>query len=609
MAESGIWHELKRRHIYRVAAAYVVVGWLIIQVVAIIFPLLQIPDWLSRVIVVLVLAGFPLALVLAWAFDAPHSESPVSASRRRRSLRIGIALGLAGALLAVIVDGVWSWMLPSSHLARTHPAATMPKQVDASSAPPAPAPINPKSIAVLPLGVVGPPGNEYLGQGISDELLNALSRINGLEVIGRASSFRFKNRNLDAREIGRQLGVRNLLSGDVQRSGDDLRIDVELDDTVTGAKLWSNQYDEKMEGLFALEDRISTAVVAALQVKLGGIDAQQLVFEGTDNAQAHDLYMQALRLSWRTDEASLQQALILFGQAIAEDPNYAAAWAGVARTYVYLADVYRAPLSVLPSMRGAAQKSIALNPELAEGHLQLGYILMSYDLDYPAARKELELAVRLRPSLAEAHAVLGLFRMRVDRDIAAGRRELQVAEKLDPLNPWYPRWEAYAVIAQGDERAAMELATRIDQLDPAFAYNGDAVAMVLGAFGHWQACVDRYTMEHARMSQSSPQLAICLAHTGDATQARATVQRLAADAQQHYVDRTYIAAIQAALGDGDGAMENLEQAMWDRSSHMPSLWMNPWYRPLHEDPRYQALIARIRQGAGAEPVAAGSSAR
>ena len=608
MAESGIWRELKQRHVYRVAAAYVVVGWLIIQVVAIIFPLLQFPDRLSRLIVVLVLAGFPVALVLAWAFEASRSGLPVSASTRRRSLRIGIALGLAGALLAVIVDGVWSWLMPPTQRAREHAVATKPDHADASSAVSAPMPINPKSIAVLPLGVVGPPGNEYLGQGISDELLNALSRINGLEVIGRTSSFRFKDSNLGATEIGRQLGVRNLLSGVVQRSGDDLRVDVELDDAVTGAKLWSNQYDEKMEGLFALEDRISTAVVAALQVKLGGIDAQQLVFEGTGNAQAHDLYMRASRLSWRTDEASLRQALILFGQAIAEDPNYAAAWAGIARTYVYLADVYSAPLSVLPSMRGAAQKSIALNPQLAEGHLQLGYILMSYDLDYPAARRELELAVQLRPGLAEAHAVLGLYRMRIDQDIAAGLRELQVAEKLDPLNPWYPRWEAYGVIAQGDERAAMDLAARIDRLDPAFAYNGDAVAMVLGAFGHWQACVDRYIKEHARMSQSSPQLAICQAHAGDAAQARATVQRLEAEAQQHYVDRTYIAGVQAALGDKDGAMASLEQARQDRSSHMPSLWMNAWYRPLHDDPRYQALIAGIRQGAAAAPAAAGSGA-
>src|SRR6185437_9710500 len=267
MAESGIWRELKQRHVYRVAAAYVVVGWLIIQVVAIIFPLLQFPDRLSRLIVVLVLAGFPVALVLAWAFEASRSGLPVSASTRRRSLRIGIALGLAGALLAVIVDGVWSWLMPPTPRAHEHALATKPDHADDSSAVSAPIPVNPKSIAVLPLGVVGPPGNEYLGQGISDELLNALSRINGLEVIGRISSFRFKDSNLGATEIGRQLGVRNLLYGVVQRSGDDLRIDVELDDTVTGAKLWSNQYDEKMEGLFALEDRISTAVVAALQVK------------------------------------------------------------------------------------------------------------------------------------------------------------------------------------------------------------------------------------------------------------------------------------------------------------------------------------------------------
>jgi tetratricopeptide (TPR) repeat protein len=317
--------------------------------------------------------------------------------------------------------------------------------------------------------------------------------------------------------------------------------------------------------------------------------------------------MQCSRLSWHTDEPSLEQALVLFNQAIAIDPNYAAAWAGMARAYIYLADVYRAPLSILPAMRGAAEKAVALNPDLAEGHLQLGYIAMSYDLDFAKAKRELELALKLRPSLAEAHALTGFYLLRVGKDAAAARKHLQDAERLDPLNPWYPRWEAYAAIAQGNEADAMRLAQRVNRIDPAFAYNGDAVAMVEAAFGHWQACVDRYTQRHAKLSTSSPQLAICQAHTGAIAQARATLQALRADAQHHYVDPTYIAAIDAALGDKDDAMAQLEQAFRDRSAHMNSLWLNPWYRPLHGDPRFEALVARIAAGGRPSSAAPGSS--
>ncbi|HET9819201.1 MAG TPA: hypothetical protein VFP92_08560 [Rhodanobacteraceae bacterium] len=611
MPKPGFLQELKRHHVFRVAATYAVAAWLVIQVVAIMFPLLEFPEWLTRAVVVLVLAGFPVALVLAWAFQTPRDEAHPTQGMRRRSLRMGIALGVAGLLIAVIAGGVWWWLAPVTHRHRG-PAASVEGISTSATAMDQPAPVvpvNPKSIAVLPLTVTGGDAKDnYLGQGISEEILSALSRVPGLEVIGRTSSFRFRDSDLGAKTIGRELGARNLLSGAVQRSGDELRINVELDDAVTGDTLWTNRYDEKMENLFALEDRISNAVVSALKVKLGDIDVGSLVFEGTANPQAHDLYLQGARLSWHTDEASLEQALALFNQAIAEDPNYAAAWAGMARAYIYLADVYRAPLDVLPAMRGAAEKAVALNPELAEGRLQLGYIAMSYDWNFPAAHKELQLAVKLRPSLAEAHAVLGLYLLRVAKDPAAARKALRDAEKLDPLNPWYPRWEAYAAIAQRDESGAMELAQRVDRLDPNFAYNGDAVAIVDGAFGHWQACVDRYKQQHALVSLSSPQLAICQAHTGNAAQARAAVEKLQAAAQRRYVDRAYIAAIYAALGDKDRAMAELEQAYRDHSVHMVSLWLNPWFRPLHGDPRFQALVARIATGGHDDSSAAATGA-
>ncbi|HET9819035.1 MAG TPA: hypothetical protein VFP92_07730, partial [Rhodanobacteraceae bacterium] len=190
----------------------------------------------------------------------------------------------------------------------------------------------------------------------------------------------------------------------------------------------------------------------------------------------------------------------------------------------------------------------------------------------------------------------------------AARKTLSDAEKLDPLNPWYPRWEAYAAIAQRDETGAMELAQRVDKLDPNFAYNGDAVAIVDGAFGHWQACVDRYKQQHALVSLSSPQLAICQAHTGNAAQARTAVETLQAAAQRRYVDRAYIAAIYAALGDKDRAVAELEQAYRDHSVHMVSLWLNPWFRSLHGDPRFDALVARIAAGGHDDSSAAAAGA-
>lgn len=588
MSKPGFFQELRRHHVFRVAAAYAVVSWLAIQVVAVIFPLLQFPAWLARAIVVLALAGFPIALVLAWAFQAPDDRQPATASSRRRSLRIGISLGAVGVLVAILGGTVWWYFGPIEPTLRGVDAGVAQESV------------NPKSIAVLPLSALGAgSGNDYLGQGISEELLDGLARIPGLEVIGRTSSFRFRDSKLGARAIGRALGARNLLSGVVQRSGDELRVNMELDDTVTGTRLWSQQYDEKMGNLFALEDRISDAVVSALKVQLGGIDARKLVFSGTANAQAHDLYLQGTRLAWHTDEASLDQALALFNQAIAEDPNYAAAWSGMARAYINLADVYRAPLALLPAMRGAAEKAVALNPELAAGHLQLGYIAMSYDLDYAKAEQELELALKLQPNLAEAHAMQGFYLSRVARHQRAARAQFRIARKLDPLNPWFARWEAYVAAAQGDEAGAVRLATEVDRLDPKFAYNGDAVAMVDGAFGRWRACVDRYTVQHATPSQASPQLAVCQAHAGDTASARAYLARLEAEAAHRYVDRTYTAAIYAALGDRDAAMAQLEQAWRDRSAHMDSVWMNPWYRPLHGDPRFAALVARVAAGRAA----------
>ncbi|MEO6969012.1 MAG: hypothetical protein ABI132_11260 [Rhodanobacteraceae bacterium] len=588
------------------AVVYAVVAWLLIQIAAITFPLLLLPEWLTRAVVALILIGFPVALLLAWAFYvspegvARTGTDAVTGEVHPRARHIALGIGVVGILIAALAGGVY-WHFDRGRIASAqarHVTPAVKRVTDTpavESSPMSPNPVRAsKSIAVLPLvNLSGDPNDNYLGEGISEEVLNALTKLPGLKVIGRESSFSFRNSNVSAATIGRELDVRSLLSGTVQRTGDDLRITVELDDTKTGVQLWSQQYDRKMQGLFALEDNISGAVVKALAVTLGAAAGQPLVNVGTANPQAHDLYLRAIRLYWHTDEASLNQAIALFDQAIAEDPNYAAAWAGMAQAYGYLADAYRAPLDVLPAMRGAAEKAVALNDKLAMGHLQLGFILMNYEWDFAGAKRELERAVALNPGLAEAHAIFGLYRLRIDKDPARARDEFRIAEKLDPLNAWFPRWEGFAAIAQGDESGAMMLAQRVRRLDPAFSYDTDAVAYVDAAFGHWQACVDRYTLAHVPVSPSGPQLAICQAHVGDSAKARAVIAQLETAARSRYVDRSHVAAIHAALGEKDQAFAALEQAYHDRSVHMVSLWMSPWFEPLHGDPRFQALVARV----------------
>jgi Tfp pilus assembly protein PilF len=339
-------------------------------------------------------------------------------------------------------------------------------------------------------------------------------------------------------------------------------------------------------------------VSKALAVKLGtGVGAgQPLVDVATDNPHAHDLYLRAKQLSYRSDEASLNQAVVLFNQATVEDPNYAAAWAGLAYTYAFLADAYRAPDDLLPAMQGAAQKAVALDPDLAEGDAYLGYVLLTYQREYPAAMHELERAVTLNQGSADAHFFLGLGRL-IGKDPASARVEIQVCEKIDPLNPWCPYTEVWAITAQGDYPSALQQAQRVLQLDPGFYYLADPLLYVYASFGLWQDCIDRAAMVHAVAGREPDyKAAVCHAHSGNPERARSMLAQLEAAARTHYVDHVGIAEIHMALGDKDGAFAALDQAYRDRSQPLLNLWFLPEFKPLHDDPRYRALSDGIYAG-------------
>jgi TolB-like protein len=447
---------------------------------------------------------------------------------------------------------------------------------------------------VLPLfNMSGDAKDSYLGDGISEEVLTALSKLPGLKVIGRASSFQFRDRDVDAVKVGRALNVRSLLTGTVQRAGENLRISVELIDTSSGEQRWSQHYDRSFKNLFTLEDDISSAVSTALAVKLGAAAGQPLVHTATNNPHAHDLYLQARKLSYSSDEAGLDRAVELFNQAIAEDPNYAAAWAGLAYTYAFLADAYRAPIDVLPSMKGAAEKAVALDPGMAEGHAYLGYILMAYQRDFPAGRRELDTAVALNPGSADAHFFRGLEPLSTGKP-AAALVEFEAAEKIDPYNPFDPFSSMWAATAMGDQALAIRKARRALEIDPKFSYFTDPLVYAYGSFGRWQDCIARSVAAQTQANNGPDyKAAVCYAHNGNPARAREILDQLETAALTRYVDHTNIAEVHIALGDKDGAMAALEQAYQDRSQPLLLLWYLPEFKPLHDDPRYKALLDKM----------------
>ena len=574
--------ELKRRNVFRAAAFYAASAWLIVQVATQVFPFFNVANWTVRWIVIAALIGFPLAILFSWFYEwTPQGIQRESEVAQDESIARQTGKKLDRWIIAILSVAVVLLLANTFVLHKDTQTAAAPTVAD-------------KSIAVLPLfNMGGDAKDSYLGDGISEEVLTALSKLHGLKVIGRASSFQFRGRDVDAVKVGRALNVRTLLTGTVQRAGDNLRISVELIDTGTGVQLWRQHYDRDFKNLFALEDDISGAVSTALAVKLGAAAGQPLVKAGTRNPHAHDLYLQARKLSYSSDEAGLNQAVGLFNQAIAEDSDYAAAWAGLAYTYAFLADAYRAPIDVLPSMKGAAEKAVALDPDMAEAHAYLGYILLAYQRDFPAARRELDKAIALNPGSADVHFFRGIDPL-TTRNPAAALADFETAEKLDPRNPFDPFSGLWAATAMGDEALAIKKARRVLEIDPGFSYFTDPLEYAYGSFGRWQDCIDRYTAAQAGANNGPDyKAAVCYAHNGNPARAHAILDQLEIAARTRYVDHTNIAEVHIALGDKDGAMAALEQAYRDRSQPLLLLWYLREFKPLHDDPRYLALLDRM----------------
>jgi serine/threonine-protein kinase len=584
MNPKGFFGELKRRNVYKVAAAYAVVAWLLMQIASQIFPFFEIPNWAVRLVVLFLVIGFPIALIIAWAFEATaegikRAEAADAAGQRSRgNAWIYIVLTGAGISVALFFVGRYT----AGHATPRQTAS--PARTDLAQA------IPDRSIAVLPLiNESGDPKDEYFSDGLSEELIAALAQINGLKVIGRSSSFRFKDRREEPKAIGEKLGVSTLLDGTVRKQGDRVRIVAQLVNAADGIQLWTGTFDRQLKDIFAVQEEIAKAVAESLKITLLGSDARSLQGSAPDNADAYNAYLQGHFYFVRRNVEDFRKAMVYYDQAIQLDPNYALAYAERAEAWTLLGDLTGQRQTAYPKARSDAEKAAAIAPVLAEARAALGFVRCFVDWKFAEGLIELKRAKELSPANPTANDLLARIIVYLGQFDEAERQARQAVE-LDPLS----------TVTQGNLGRVLFYAGKLDEAD--VAARKAAELQPTGAANHrWQVLIAaqrgdgetalREAQLEADEGYRTFELAVAQHVIGDRQAADTALADLVAIARQGFAYQ--IGEVYALRGDKDKAFEWLQVSFDDRDAGTLGLLVDPLLRSLHDDPRYKTLIAKM----------------
>jgi len=446
-----------------------------------------------------------------------------------------------------------------------------------------------KSIAVLPFLDLSPAKDqEYFCDGISEEVLDALARVDGLRVVSRTSSFSFKGKSTDVNEIGKKLNVENVLEGSLRREGNRVRITTQLINARNGFRIWSETYERELQGVFAVQDEITRSIVDALKMKL----AVSLPVHEQRNTEAYELYLQGRFFSNKSSEADLRRALGFFQGAVEKDPTFARAWTGIAKVWYFLADVYVKPLEAYPASKEAALRAIALDENDSEAHCYLSEAKRVLDWNLEGADTELKRAVQLDPNSAPAHfflSMLPLFR----GDLQEGLRLVLEAEKLDPVSPITSYVATAAYLANDRIDDAINEGQRTLLLDPNYFYLDSNLAAAYRDKGNFPEAIALYTKSQEATHLPSSGLAITYTRMGREMEARNILAQLLQAREKRYVSAPVIAAVYVAFGDKEEAFRWLERAFAEHSGILQWIAFLPEFRPLHSDTRFPHLLRRI----------------
>jgi TolB-like protein/Tfp pilus assembly protein PilF len=547
--------ELKRRKVYHVAAAYLAVGSVIVFGVPDLSSTFGLPPSAARLVIILVAIGFPIALVLSWLYRV--SPEPVGTSE----------------------EG---------------------PEVD----PGGPRSGGVGSVAVLPFANLSDdPKAEYFSDGMTEEIINALAQLKGLKVAARTSSFSFKGRAPEIAEVGAKLKVATVLEGSVRKDGGRLRITAQLVNVADGFHLWSERYDRQMEDVFAIQDDIARAIANRLKVSISG-DA--LIRPPTGSLEAYDLYLRGRFFVTKGGEGT-RLALDCFQEALARDPQYALAHAGVAEAYSWLGGTgILRPKNALPRAQEAAMRALELDESLAESHLQMGLLAWALDLDWTNAEGHFLRALDLNPDLPQLHSLYGFFLASMGR-LEESLAELHRGLELDPLSQVAHIWLGQVLAWLGSlPESIHRLRTALD-LDPSSWNANHILGMAYRLDSDFPKATEALSSALA-LADRHPWTLMELALVHEATdrrgQAEAVYEELVGRCSGEFVPPTVLGFLSAALGRADEAFHWLEKALEERDTLMTWISILPHFDPLRDDPRFPLLVERVgldREHSGRRP--------
>src|SRR5215471_4890193 len=591
MSNRNFFAELKRRNVYKVAVAYAVVSWLLIQAASILFPTFEAPPWAMKVFVAVIALGFPVALVFSWAFEiTPEGLKHESEIEAGSSITHHTGRKLVGITIfvAVIATALFVFQLLRPHLTSTDGLSA---SVNA---------VSEKSVAVLAFdNLSDDKGSEYFSDGISEELLTVLQKIPGLHVAARTSAFSFKGKNATAQEIGQKLGVAHLVEGSVRKAGDVVRIAARLTQANTGEEQWSENYTRNLKDVFAVQTELAQTIVEQLRGQLTGGAANPIAKAdiqaevraaakgGTENVEAHEAYLQGRFFLNRHSEKETDQARAAFERAVHLDPKFALAWAGLAQTHVwdcnYATEGGQKGFNAhLAAAREAVEKALAIEPDLPGALSARAMIETNFDYDWKGAAETLHRALALAPQdpalLMEA-GNLAQARGESTQALEFFRR----AVASDPVNAQALVFLATGLSAAGRNEEARTEYARVIELNPSAPNSHAGVGLTYlleGKFEEAAVAAQKDVADWARL------LIVSCARWGQKRVPESDGALAELIARVSETGAYQIAEAYAYRNDKDHAFEWLERARRQHDAGLPGLRADSLFPNLHDDARW-----------------------
>jgi serine/threonine-protein kinase len=573
--------ELKRRNVYKVAVAYAVVGWLLIQVATQVFPFLEISNWAIRLVIFVTALGFPIALIIAWAFElTPEGvkrTEDADAARQHSRGGVWIAVVVVAATLSLGLFFLGRYTAGTSTPRSSEPATASNPQ---------------KSIAVLPLvNTSGDPSNEYFSDGLSEELIAVLAKIPELKVIGRSSSFLFKGKSDDSKAIGEKLGVAHLIEGSVRKQGDRVRIVAELINAHDGRSLWSETYDRELKDIFAVQNEIATAVADQMKVKLLGQSARTEAVGSSENPEAHNAVLQSDFYFQQQTADSVRKSISLLQDAVRLDPNYALAYAKLSQAWRQYAASFAIEdaSKAYEEARQAADKAVSLAPDLVDVRMTVGLLAMNPGLDFPAAEKEFRQVLQSSPNNAAAKNGLTLSLLAQGRFTEA-EEACRQALLLDPLltNLWFNLGRI--TVGTGRYKEAGEAFRKGLELQP----NASRFHTYLATLDVLQNRPAQATA-NAQLENEGfwRDYAIAMVQQAQDDQSAADARLKDFITKDSNGGAFQIAVLYAIRKEPDQMFKWLDTAYDTRDSGLTQLAVTPFFLPYRDDPRFAALCQKL----------------